>query len=487
MALLREKVAGQESVTHSARWTVIRRILLKQGPVFQLVLLPPLLAALIEMEWQLALALAVSATVVAISTAMYRKVALPTDIRRVEAVLSVGMMFLVGVVLTTPAYLTLGLMPVDGFFEAASALTTTGFSMISNPENLPLSAHILRAWSQWCGGLAIAVAGLAFLMDRGPVARALGFVDFGEERLESSTRRHARALIWAYIGLTAFGILGAAVLFSGDIDGPLLALSAVSTGGMAPRSDSLASYADVAQAFIVLLSMAGAVSLAFPVLAHRRGVVEAWRSSSLPSFLATFLVGISLGLLVSAISGIREPIEFWRATLNLLSLQSTTGFTVGPINSGPPMLILLVTLMAIGGETGSSAGGLKIERLRIMLATVSLTFRRLLSPRKALLYVKVDGEVVDAERIIFTVALFVVYATAAFFLWAVFTLHGYPPLQSLFDSISTLSTVGAETGVISPEMPPVLKVMTALAMLLGRVEFFGLLMLVYPRTWNRGD
>lgn len=487
MALLKEKAAGQESVTQSARWSVIRRILLKQGLVFQLVLLPPLLVALVETEWLLAVALAVPAAVAAIATATHWQAAPPTDIRRVEAVLSVGMVFLVGVVLTFPAYLALGLMPVDAFFEATSALTTTGFSMIANPETLPVSAHLLRAWSQWCGGLVIAVAGLAFLMDRGPVARALGFVDFGEERLDSSTKRHARALIWAYLGLTAFGILGAVFLFPGSIDGPLLVLSAVSTGGMAPRSDSLSSYPGAAQAFIVLLSMAGAISLAFSVLARRRGLGEAWRSSTLSSFLAAFFVGVCLSLILGVLSGIREPAEFWRSTLNLLSLQSTTGFTVGPMDAGPPMLILLIILMAIGGETGSSAGGLKIERLRIVLATVSLTFRRLLSPKNAVLYVRVDGEVVDAERINFTVALFVIYATATFFLWAAFALYGYPPLQSLFDSISTLSTVGAGTGVIGPDMPPVLKVLTVLAMLLGRVEFFGFLMLVYPRTWNRGD
>ena len=462
MALSRKSPIGQKSVIYRPRWPVIGRILFQQGAVFQLLLLPPLAAALIGGETRLAVALALSALLAAAPALLHRRIAPPEDIRRIEAVLSVVMVFLIGVLLCTPAYVSLGLAPVDALFEATSALTTTGFSMIAEPESLPVAAHVLRAWAQWCGGLVIAIAGLAFLMGRGPVSRALGFADFGEEPLESSTRKHARALLLAYLSITVTGMVGAIILVPGPLEGPLLALTAVSTGGMTPRGDSLASYPAAAQAFLVLLCSAGAISLAVPVLMRRHGIAGTARASGLVSVLKFFLVGICATVLLHLLWGIRAPGEIWHG-------------------------VLLILLMAIGGQTGSTAGGLKVERIRILLGTVTLTLRRLQSPGKAVLYQRLDGELVEAERLGFTVALVVTYVVAAFVLWVAFLLHGLPPLESLFDIVSALSTVGAGTGVIGPDLPQVLKFLAVIAMLLGRVEFFGLLVLAHPGTWTRRD
>ena len=487
MALNSRKPIGQISVTHRPRWTAILLILFKNGPVFLLLLLPPLLVAVLEAQIRLVIALMVPAIITMAPVIMRSSLDLPSGIRRVEAVVSVAMVFVLGVLLTCPAYIALGLDPVDALFEATSALTTTGFSMIATPEELPVSGHLLRAWSQWCGGLIIAIAGLAFLMDRGPVSKALGIVDFADEDVDSSMRRHAQALFWAYLAITALGVLGAVVLIPASLDGPLLVLSAVSTGGMTPRADSLASYSAPAQAYLVLLGTVGAISLAFPVLAGRRGILSALQSSKLLSFVKTVLIGLGACLFIYVLSGVSSSRAIWEGILTLLSLQSTTGFTVKPITGPPPILIILMVFMVIGGQTGSTAGGLKIERVRILLKAVSMTLRQLLSPAKAVHFLKLDGEIVEPDRMTFTLSLFVTYLATVFLLWTTFTLSGLPALSSLFDIVSAISTVGAGTGVIGPDLPQGLKVLTVLAMLLGRLEFFGLLVLAHPRTWNRKE
>ncbi len=485
MAHSRKSGSGQTSVTYRPRWRVIGRILLRQSAVFQMLLLPPLAAAAIDGETRLAVALGIPALLAAAPLPLLRRIALPGDIRRIEAVLTVVMVFLISVLLTSPAYVMLGLAPLDALFEATSALTTTGFSMIATPEGLPTSAHVLRAWSQWCGGLVIAVAGLAFLMGRGPASRALGFADFGDEPLESSTGRHARALLLAYLAITLTGAVGAAFLVPGLLEGPLLALTAVSTGGMTPRGDSLASYSAAAQGFLILLCMAGAISLAVPVLMHRHGIAGTVRSSGLASVLKAFLIAVVATVLLHIMSGVRAPAEIWRGVVTLLSAQTTTGFTVGPVYGPAPVAVLLLVVMAIGGQTGSTAGGLKIERVRVLLSTITLTLRRLQSPGKAVLYQRLDGEIISGERLGFAVALALTYVAAALLLWTAFLLHGLTPLDSLFDVVSALSTVGAGTGVIGPDLPPDLKPLVIFAMLLGRVEFFGLLVLAHPGTWKR--
>lgn len=487
MGLSRKTAAGQRSVTYRPRWPVVGRVLFRQGAVFQVLLLPPLAAAVLDGEAGLAAALAGPALLAGAVTLWQRRSVLPDDIRRIEAVLSVVLVFVLGALLATPAYTVLGLTPVDALFEATSALTTTGFSMIAAPEDLPAAAHVLRAWSQWCGGLVIAVAGLAFLMDPGPVSKALGFADFGEGRLETSTRSHAQALLLAYLAVTGIGVVGALLLVPGVFEGPLLALSAVSTGGMGPRGDSLASYPVAAQGFVVLMSVLGALSLAFPVLIHRRGLGDALRTSGVVSVLKLLLAALCASILFVLLSGEGSADRIWHGALTVLSLQSTAGFTIGPVPGPSPFFVLLIALMVIGGQTGSTAGGVKIDRARLLLGSVSLMFRRLLSPVKAVLYLRLDGEIIDPERVVFTVALVVAYAATAFGLLIAFTLHGLPPAGSLFDIVSALSTVGAGTGVIGPELPWDLKILTIFAMLLGRVEFFGFLVLAAPGTWIRRD
>lgn len=487
MALTQDTGAGQRSALHRPRWPVIGRILLREAGAFLVLLLPPLAAAVPDGQGALMLALGVPAALALLATVIGRRVDPPADIRRTEAVLSVVMIFLIGIALSAPAFAALGLGPLDALFEATSALTTTGFSMIPAPEALPLSGHLLRAWSQWCGGLVIAVAGLAFLLGRGPMSRALGIADFGEEPIGSSVRQHARALLLAYVALTAVCAAGALVLIPGQPDGPLLALAAVSTGGMAPRGDSLASYSAAAQAWVIGFSALGGLSLALPVLARRHGARKAAAATGLSSALAFVLAGLVAALLLAALTGAATPDAYRAAALNMLSLQSTTGFTVSPVPVAAAPLILLIALMAVGGQAGSTAGGLKIERLRILAGTILLTFRRLLGPPRAVFYMRLDGEIVEEPRLVFAVALALTYALSALALWIAFTLHGLPPLPALFDIIAALSTVGAGTGVIGPDLPADLKVLSIGAMLLGRVEFFGVLVLLLPSTWIRKD
>ncbi|SMX36462.1 TrkH family potassium uptake protein [Maliponia aquimaris] len=487
MALSHKSAAGQTSALHHPRWPVIGRILLREAGAFAVLLVPPLAVAALEGQARLTLSLGAAAALALLATAVGRRVAPPPAVRRSEAVLSVVMVFVLGILLTAPAFMALDLGPLDALFEATSALTTTGFSMIAAPEALPLAGHVLRAWSQWCGGLVIAVAALAFLMGRGPVSRALGTADFGEEPQGTSVRRHARALLLAYAVLTLVGVAGAVVLIPGTAEGPLLALAAVSTGGMAPRGDSLASYSVAAQGWIVGLSALGGLSLALPVLAHRHGTGAAMRATGLKPALVFVLAGVATALLLAALSGARTTGALWGVALNTLSLQSTTGFTVAPLPAAPPLLILLIALMMVGGQAGSTAGGLKIERVRLLLGTVLLVIRRLLGPARAVFYLRQDGELVEEPRVTFAVALTVVYLLSALALWIAFALHGLPAAESLFDITAALSTVGAGTGVIGPDLPPDLKALTICAMLLGRVEFFGLLVLAFPSTWIRKD
>ncbi len=184
-------------------------------------------------------------------------------------------------------------------------------------------------------------------------------------------------------------------------------------------------------------------------------------------------------------SGVTSPREIATGILQALSCQTTTGFSVGASSAPAPVAVLLIALMAIGGQTGSTSGGIKVDRVRLLFAAIALTFQRLRSPATAVLNLRLDDKIVSPNSVLFAVALVVTYLTATCVLWIAFLLHGLPATESLFDIVSALSTVGASTGIVGPDLPHGLKLLTIYAMLLGRVEFFGLLVLVLPQTWKR--
>ena len=485
MSQTSEAPQGQRATRLLARPKVIATVLLRQSPVFLVLLAPPLLCALLEREWQLSLAIGGPALLVVLSFISANGIRIPDDLRHVEAVLALVLMFVLSGALTGPAFVVLGMGPIDAIFEATSAITTTGLSVARNAGSWPISAHVLRAWMQWCGGLTVAIAGLALLLDRGQTSRILGSVDIDNLNILSSTRAHARQMLIVYSGLSAFGIFGALLLVPGYWEGPVLALAAVSTGGFAPRADSLASYSLAAQAFVTFLSVLGSASLVFYVIALKKGPAAAWQATTVRSYFK--VIGLSVMLYSAAHIALSDfgPGGLAAAVLTALSAQTTTGFTVGVLPHGAAFLLLLIGAMVIGGDVGSTAGGLKIGRARTLAGTIGLVMLRLATPPKALTYLKLQGERVPDDRVVFAAALLLIYLVTAFALWIAFAAAGHPPLAALFDIVSALSTVGLSAGVVGPDLSAPLKLLIAAAMLLGRLEFFGVIILFLPVTWRR--
>lgn len=484
MSQSRSQPPGQDATRLQARPRVVARTVLRQSVVFALLLAPPLVCALLEQVWGLAAALGGAALVVGAAHLSVRRKPIPDDLRRVEAVLALVLIFVLSCALATPSFIALGMKPLDASFEAMSAITTTGLSVATHIEDWPVSAHVLRAWMQWCGGLVMAVAGLALLLDRGHVSRELGKAGIDEQNIASSTHTQARQLLTGYAALTAVGVIGSVAFIPGLWEGPVLALAAVSTGGFAPRADSLASYSTAGQAFIVLLGVMGSVSLTFYVLTLHSGPLSAWRSTTVRVFLR--VVGVfaaAYALLHLAQNGLRLD-GLMPELLTLLSALSTTGFSLGAAPA-PSLMILLIAAMAVGGSVGSTSGGLKVDRVRLLWRLVSQVILRLSTPSRAVITLRLDGEVVATDRVAFAAALLQVYLMTVFVLWIAFLLGGHAPLPALFDIVSAVSTVGLSTGVVGPDLSDPLKGLLVLAMLLGRLEFFGVIMLFLPQTWTR--
>ncbi|MEL6516524.1 MAG: potassium transporter TrkG [Pseudomonadota bacterium] len=474
---------GQAAVALRARPRAVALTLAKHAPVLALLVGVPGLGAMAEQEWALAAALMVPTCALAALGLWSRKSIVSDDLRRIEAVVSLALIFVISTVIAAPAFVVLGMPWLDALFEAASGITTTGLSVATNSDSWPISAHLLRGWLQWCGGVVVAVAGVALLMDSQSAAQVLGKEAVGRSDVFGSTRAKARLVLTSYVAITVFGIAMSIPLFPGWWEGPMIVLAAVSTGGFAPRGSSLAEYSLVAQGFAIFLCVTTAVSLLFYAVAWRRGLRVAWQRGTVPITLGLLAGGATIyGLAQLAFAGATAR-EAYASILNYLSAQTTAGFSAGPIVPVGPLTLILLVAMLLGGDLGSTTGGLKTARTSVLKRIVGLVFLRLRMPNRALSHLKVGDKRADDEAILMAAALLAIYLFAALILWGAFYAAGHPVLPALFDAMSALSCVGLSTGVIGPELAPHLKALTILAMLLGRLEFFVLIALFLPSTW----
>ncbi len=479
-AMFRE---GSEAIAQGARPDVLALTLAKHAPIFAVLCLPPAICGALEAEWIFAATLAIPAAASAAIYAATRAHPLPGDLRAIEAILGVAVVFGLSALILVPAFMALGMPPLDALFEAMSGATTTGLSVAANAENWPLAGHALRAWTQWCGGLVIATAVLALLLPSGLPAKKLGQAGIDQGDRIASTRRQAQQLLGVYVGLTV--VMGAinAIVLPGWIEGVLLTLTAISTAGFSPRADSLASYGPLAQGLVMLTCVLGAMSLLTFVLILQGKLREAWElGSARRVFLA--LVAVCAAYLALAMPGGDMDLEgAYEGILNVISGLTTTGFSTGPLPAPGPVLLLIVVAMVAGGDVGSTAGGLKLARLGIMADAFRHAFRRPRLPPHAVAPLRHDGEPVEVRTLAGLLALLFIYLCAMLLLWLHFLAHGYPALPALTETVSALSTVGLSTGIVGPGLEPDLKLSVTFAMWLGRLEFIAVLLLFAPRSW----
>jgi trk system potassium uptake protein TrkH len=378
-----------------------------------------------------------------------------------------------------------GLPLIDGLFEAVSAVTTTGLSTVGSVEARSTAFLFARAWIQWYGGLLIVVLALALLVGPGAVARRLAG-DLDPEDLVGSTRIQARRSAAIYLALSLAGFAALMLAGVGGFDALTHTMTAVSTAGFANYDDSLAGLDNLAaEAILSVLCILGAMSFALHYRIVRGGWRRLWRDERMIGLLAALAAGTALtALAMVLVDGMDWREALHHAPMLAISAQTTTGFeSLSVAGLSPAVLLVLVVAMAIGGHAGSTAGGLKIFRLLVLLKLLQVHVLRATVGRHAVLAPTVGGnrvEDADFRNAAGTVALFTVVLMLG---WFAFLLYGHEPMAALFDVVSAGFTVGLGAGSVGPDLAAPLKLVLCALMLLGRLEIVAVLVLLYPRSW----
>ena len=420
----------------------------------------------------------------AVYGALTARIRVAANMQRNEALVITALVFtLSGCAMAFPL-MGYGIPLADAVFEAVSGVTTTGLSTLASVEDKPASFLFARAWLQWVGGLGVLALVLALLIEPGVAAKRLGF----DERVDiaGGTQAHIRRVSQVYLVITAIGILALLAVGEPAIDAINYALTAVSTGGFANYDDSLAGIASwPARVLITLLSLAGAVSFSLYYLGIFRDVPRLLREPQFRGLLVLCAVTVVMlfGFMTLAHPE-RMTGNLANAVLTGISAQTTTGFSSLPLTElDPGSKLALIVSMFIGGEVGSTAGGLKVLRLMVLLSLVRLLLQRTAIPATGHISATVGGSPLQSDEIYTVVTLLVVYLLVILLSWAAFLASGHAPLDALFDIVSAVATAGLSVGVVSATLDPGLKGVLCLDMLMGRVEVIAFLVLLYPRSW----
>jgi len=408
----------------------------------------------------------------------------PGRIQENEVLVVVGLAFVLSPLLMSLPVAATGIDFVDALFEAVSGVTTTGLSALASVESHSPSFLFGRAWMQWYGGLGIAVLSVAFLIGRHAAARQLVETTQGEG-LATTARRYARQVLIVYVVLTVVSTLVVWLLLGDGFRALVHVLAAVSTGGFAPADSSLAALPAPATWALLVCAALGACPLVLWYGVFKSGGTRLFEDPEVRALLVAVLVVaglLALCLHGSGAFGWGEALR--QGALLGLSAQTTTGFSTLDVGSlDPAAKLALIGAMALGACSGSTAGGIKLLRLLVIVRLAQFWLQRSAMPPHAALRPRLGGHTLDSEDIERAALVIVLYLAVAAAAWAAFIGYGYTPLDALFEVVSAVGTVGLSAGITGPALETPLKLLLCVVMLLGRLEIFALLVLVYPPTW----
>jgi trk system potassium uptake protein TrkH len=474
-----------ESLSYAVRGEVIAKYLGQLAIVLAVLTTAPLVCSLVYDEYALSWRYLVVVAVL-LAAGLLARLPPPGRVQTNEALCIVALTFLLAPLLMSFPLMGSGLSFVDALFESVSGVTTTGLSILDSVEDRPRTLLFSRAWTQWYGGLGIVVFSVALLIRHHIAARQLiNPSGDGNEGIATTTRIHARRMLTVYLTLT-LAALGALSLSGVDAFNALThGLAAISTGGFSSFNDSLLGFGQGSAYLLMLISLAGAVALPLYYRCYRNGLKELLVDIELRALLVAVAISILiLWLLFHITNGMGWAEAGRHAVLMGISAQSTTGFSSLEVAQlSPDAKLMMMLSMSIGGTVGSTAGGLKILRLLILVRLVQLLIQRTAMPAHAVVEPQLGGRRLGDDEIIRALLLTVLFVLVILFSWWPFLLHGYEPIDALFEVVSAIGTVGLSSGITGTELPAHLKLILCFDMWFGRLEILVFLVVFYPWTW----
>lgn len=421
----------------------------------------------------------------------------PRQVGKKEAYLIVSLGWIFLSFFGTIPYLWNGYIPnfSNAFFETISGFTTTGASILNNIEELPHGILFWRSITQWMGGMGIIVLSIAVL----PLIKIGGMQLFAAEvpgpttdKIHPKIKETAKRLWIIYLFLT---ILEAILLRAGGMnwfDAICHSFTTMSTGGYSTKQASIAyftnPYIHYTISFFMLLAGTNFVLIYF-VFKGKFGKI--WQNDEFKYYLKLIFIAIFI-ITASMILWMGTPFEqaLRESVFQVISILTTTGYCTADYLIWQPagLWVILLLFMFVGGMAGSTAGGIKIVRIQLLLRNSYLEFKRLIHPN-AVIPVRYNNKSINTNIINNIQAFVILYIFIFFVSTLIMSMMGLDFTSAIGSVAASLGNIGPGIGSVGPvenyaHIPEAGKWFLSFLMLLGRLELFTVLMIVAPGFWK---
>ena len=389
----------------------------------------------------------------------------------------------------------LSLSFTDAVFESMSGLTTTGATILTGLDELPVSILYYRQQLQWLGGMGIIVLAVAVLPMLGvggmQLYRAEAPGPVKDTKLTPRITETAKALWYVYLAFTIACMLCYRIAGMGWFDALCHAFSTVAIGGFSTHDASMAYFDSgfVDCVAIVFMFIAG-INFSLHFFAWRYASVKHYFQD--PEFRAYAFILILLSTIV-VISlyqyrGLIDPGQtFINGVFQAVSIATTTGFTTENFALWPAALpVLLIFASFIGGSAGSTAGGIKVIRWLLIYKQGAREVARLVHPN-AEIPVKLGNSAIQPRVVDAVWGFFSVYVVVFGAMLLLMMSTGLDQVTAFSAVAATLNNLGPGLGDVTSgfmSLSDTAKWVAVTGMLLGRLEIFTLLVLITPTFWR---
>ena len=383
------------------------------------------------------------------------------------------------------------------YFEAVSGLTTTGATVLTGLDALPVSINVWRTFLQWLGGMGILILAVAILpllgvggaqLFRAEAAGPIKDTKLTPRVTETAKGRWGVYGVFSLACLLAFWAAGMSPL-----DALMHMFATVSLGGLSSHDTSFAYFdSPLIELTALVFMLLASCNFALYFVAMRKGRWDGfWRDPEMRATLAVLLGGGLIVALLLWAKGVYGPVEALRYGLfHVVSVATTTGFTTVDYLTWPVFAPVLMLLMSgVATSAGSTGGGIKMVRMLILLKQARRELTRLAHPR-ALQPVRLGTGVVDNRMIFSVLAFMLVYGATVITLSMVLLLTDLDPVTAFSAVLASVHCMGPGLGAVGPSSNYAVLTefqtwVCTLAMLLGRLEILSFMALLSPAFWRR--
>ncbi|UGV40018.1 TrkH family potassium uptake protein [Methanococcoides orientis] len=392
-------------------------------------------------------------------------------------------------------YMFDGVTPLNALFESMSGFTTTGATVFIDIETHSRSLLFWRSMTQWIGGMGIIMLFIAILPKLGVAGRQMFRAEAPgpkEDQLKPRIRETAKILWAVYVSISILELLLLLIAGMSFYDACTHTFTTMACGGFSPYADSVAAFnSPLIEGIITLFMFIAGANFAL----HYKTLYSDKKSLLKDNEFKFYFVIVGLATALLTLLLWRDtpdsiPTSFRYAVFQVVSILTTTGYATTDFNlwtdSGK---VVLLAMMFIGGCAGSTAGGIKVVRLLLLLKYARSELFKVVHP-KAVRPIKFNGKSVPGDIMHAIISFVVIYFLIFLISSAILSIFGMDLTSSVTASIATLGNIGPGFNVVGPmanfsTVPAIGKLVLIANMWIGRLEVFTVIVMLTPEFWRR--